>query len=375
MDNEKDIVEFEDLFKEERKKRLARNIEPERRNFYVSSILVYFITMFVISGLIYFFIYSMPEFKQTYSESEALIETLIFDPKGLILLEEEISYDEDYIRMIGFYQSYQVFINQSNTAYAFLMDDEGLLMPSVLESVLNLQISTWSDGDAIVFYRGATQTFDFDVMIPLSEDQIISSYTTLSSFGLNIVNFSTYLVLMPWIYFILKTDLMIDFRKFKLLKVQAVTFIITGYLLVILGNLISNALSAGLSMVFDYEIREAVNQLSIIRALNSRGMPLMLISAIILGPIAEELVFRKAFFGLISNVKVAMVVSSFTFGAVHLIGEASLLDALINGLSYIVMGFVFGYIYIHNQKNIWIPIFVHILSNLIAILALLYLPI
>lgn len=373
MADDKYIVEFEDLFKEERQKRIEQKIEPERRNYYISSILVYFLTMFAISGLIYFFVSGFQTFQTTYTEQEALLETLIYDPNGLVLLSEVETYDSDYIQVIGNYQSYDIFVHKDNNAFDFLFVN-GVLQIDVFESIMLHGRTLWDDGEPIVFYKGASQTFTFEFMIPLEDEQIISGFTTLSSFGLNVVNFSTYIILLPWVYFILKTDLWRDFKPFKQLGLQAVTLIITGYLLVIFGNLLSNALSSGLAFLFDYQMTEAANQLSIIRALNSRGMVLMLISAIIIGPIVEELIFRKAFFGLISNVKIAMIASSFTFGAVHLIGEASLLGALINGMSYIVMGFVFGYIYIRNQKNIWVPICVHILSNMIAILAILFVP-
>jgi hypothetical protein len=99
---------------------------------------------------------------------------------------------------------------------------------------------------------------------------------------------------------------------------------------------------------------------------------LIFISAVIIGPVVEELIFRKAIFGLISNDKVALAVSTFIFGAIHLLGEASILEALVNGVAYFVMGFVFGYIYLKNNRNIMVPIIVHVLSNLISVIGILF---
>ena len=89
------------------------------------------------------------------------------------------------------------------------------------------------------------------------------------------------------------------------------------------------------------------------------------------GLVVEELIFRKAIFGLIKSNGMALFVSTFVFGIIHLVGEASIQEALVNGISYFVMGFIFGYIYIKNNRNIMIPIAVHILSNLVSVLFIL----
>jgi membrane protease YdiL (CAAX protease family) len=123
-----------------------------------------------------------------------------------------------------------------------------------------------------------------------------------------------------------------------------------------------------LSNALSIPVSESVNQMTIVRMLNSNGVVFIVISAVIIGPIVEELVFRKAMFGLIKNNIIAIVVSSLIFGAIHLTAEASIAEALINGISYFAMGLVFGFIYIKNNRNIMAPIAVHILVNLISVI-------
>ena len=113
--------------------------------------------------------------------------------------------------------------------------------------------------------------------------------------------------------------------------------------------------------------------MTIVRMLNSNGIVFIVLSAVLIGPVVEELVFRKSIFGLIKNNTIAILVSSIIFGAIHLTAEASFAEALINGISYFAMGLVFGFIYIKNQRNIMAPIAVHILVNLISVVGSIFL--
>ncbi|PKK93747.1 MAG: hypothetical protein CVV61_03015, partial [Tenericutes bacterium HGW-Tenericutes-6] len=155
-------------------------------------------------------------------------------------------------------------------------------------------------------------------------------------------------------------------------KASVLPSILLGYVYIILGNVIANFISTQLARQFDITQGDSLNQQVIVEALRSNGIVLIFISAVIIGPVVEELIFRKAIFGLISNDKVALAVSTFIFGAIHLLGEASILEALVNGVAYFVMGFVFGYIYLKNNRNIMVPIIVHVLSNLISVIGILF---
>ena len=90
--------------------------------------------------------------------------------------------------------------------------------------------------------------------------------------------------------------------------------------------------------------------------------PLFIVSAAILGPILEEIIFRKILFGYLNekfNVWIAAFVSSLIFGLVHMEMQTLIV--------YMVMGLVFAYIY-WKTKRIIIPILVHVSINSFAVL-------
>src|SRR5699024_3172234 len=90
--------------------------------------------------------------------------------------------------------------------------------------------------------------------------------------------------------------------------------------------------------------------------------PLFIVSAAILGPILEEIIFRKILFGYLNekfNVWIAAFVSSLIFGLVHMEMQTLIV--------YMVMGIVFAYIY-WKTKRIIIPILVHVSINSFAVL-------
>ncbi|NLN50510.1 MAG: CPBP family intramembrane metalloprotease [Acholeplasmataceae bacterium] len=144
--------------------------------------------------------------------------------------------------------------------------------------------------------------------------------------------------------------------------------IILGVLVVYFGNLISAIISQILSILFKEKIVTSLNQATIERQLTSQYGALIIIVVVLLGPIVEELVFRKAFFTLIKNQWVALVVSSLLFGLIHVVTEASIHSFLINLIPYLVSGIALGLIYIYNKKNIVVSMFTHILINLISVI-------
>ncbi|HBN5050339.1 TPA: CPBP family intramembrane metalloprotease [Listeria innocua] len=94
----------------------------------------------------------------------------------------------------------------------------------------------------------------------------------------------------------------------------------------------------------------------------TRSAPIFLIFISVLGPILEELVFRKVVFGGLSNVMnihVAAVISSLFFGLLH--GDISFL------LTYFVIGLILCFLYT-KTKRIAVSMGAHILMNTIVLL-------
>ncbi|MED3659348.1 CPBP family intramembrane metalloprotease [Bacillus siamensis] len=92
-----------------------------------------------------------------------------------------------------------------------------------------------------------------------------------------------------------------------------------------------------------------------------KAMPLMIIVSSIVGPILEEIIFRKIIFGVLyekTNFFIAGLISSVIFGIVH--------QDLTHLLLYTAMGFTFAFLYVQT-KRIIVPIFAHVMMNTIVV--------
>lgn len=93
----------------------------------------------------------------------------------------------------------------------------------------------------------------------------------------------------------------------------------------------------------------------------ARQSPLFILVPAIVGPILEELVFRKILFGTFYkrwNFLVAVILSSLIFAVLHM--------DLVHTLIYFAMGVVFAFLYV-KTKRIIVPILVHMLMNTIVV--------
>ena len=111
----------------------------------------------------------------------------------------------------------------------------------------------------------------------------------------------------------------------------------------------------------DVELPDEVFRLQLAMSRNFWG----LLTLIIVGPIAEELLFREAIAGEMlrrgANPWVAIVVSAIAFGVTHL--------NLAQGLYALPIGFLFGVIY-YKTGNIILTSLLHIVNNGIAAIQL-----
>ncbi|RBW67580.1 CPBP family intramembrane glutamic endopeptidase [Bacillus taeanensis] len=98
----------------------------------------------------------------------------------------------------------------------------------------------------------------------------------------------------------------------------------------------------------------------------AKAFPLFIILTSIIGPILEEIVFRKVIFGSLYarfNFWISALISSIIFGLVHM--ELSHL------LIYSAMGFTFAFLYV-KTKRILVPMIAHVSMNtLVAIVQIL----
>lgn len=385
MNDEKEIITFEELYKSEKRPRnekySRKNQDPTYKKSYWYTILYYALVMYVVASIMVLVMYGMPQFTITMNEDERIVDAVASTTDGLTIIQESIwdNYSDtygDYVEAVGQYnENYIVLVNKNNIHYPEVLCTRApitqalLLDSSKLEAVISSSptVTEWAEGASIqIFVSSTLSQITYPIAAP--SEMIQGSMTFLSADASSILNFLIYLFLLPGIYYFMRLDLKIDFIEAKNKKKGIILPIIIGYAYVWVGNLVANFFSTYISQAMDVQMGEAANQQAVISAVTSSTGILMIVSAVIIGPIIEELVFRKAVFGLISNNTVALIVSTLVFGFIHVMSEASVTEAIINGSSYFVMGFVFSFIYLKSDRNIMIPIAVHILNNAISIL-------
>ena len=379
MNEEKEIITFEDLYQRKNEPSKKERREPEHKRSYIYTLLVYATIMYVVATIIVLVMLQLPSMTEEISEAEVLINSIANDENSLALITPDTWYAyrddyKDYVTSIGYYEDYLVMVNTANTnveeTLFTAIDGQGTLVfdPLKLEQTIsfNPAITSWANGEDIELYRSTNlpvpPTFQGSSYVIQGPQRIITD--TASA----LLNFLIYILLLPGIIYFMKSDLSYDFTEFKSKKTEVIIPIIVGYAYVWVGNIVASFLSTYLSNLLGIQMGEAANQQAIISATSSSLGILMVISAVLIGPVIEELVFRKALFGLIKKDSIALLVSTLVFGLIHVVSEPSITEALINGSSYFIMGFVFGYIYIKSDRNIMIPIVVHIINNAVSIL-------
>lgn len=201
----------------------------------------------------------------------------------------------------------------------------------------------------------------------------------------SITNFSVYIIGLVIILLLAKPFLIQDLHHSRYNTKKFFIFIGQGILIYYLGNVISNILSELIGLTGDSE-----NQKTIVALLQSKYVAIVLLTTVILAPLIEEIVFRKAFFDLLSkktkmNSITIIVVSGISFAMIHFVmaildillseqGLGALLSELIYIVPYFISGLVLGYIYEKSERNILVPITIHMLNNILSAILILFFP-
>lgn len=141
------------------------------------------------------------------------------------------------------------------------------------------------------------------------------------------------------------------FNKPKMPWPNSIGWIFIGFALAYAGQIVAGLIEQNLLGIDT----ASENTAQIIELVNS--MPAFVIIVAVIGPILEELVFRKAIFGSLykrTNFFIAAIISSLIFAAVHL--------DFTHLLVYTMIGFVFAYLYVKTGRII-VPIIVHSIMN------------
>ena len=91
----------------------------------------------------------------------------------------------------------------------------------------------------------------------------------------------------------------------------------------------------------------------------------LIVFSVFFAPFAEEIVFRKAIYGLLEkvNIPLAIIVSGLSFGLIHVL-SGDYVQLIIYGS----LGLVLAYVYYYSKKNLITVIAIHMIYNLIITL-------
>lgn len=179
------------------------------------------------------------------------------------------------------------------------------------------------------------------------------------------LNIGVYSILLIIGYFLFHFDIKQDILYTKSNINYFIPFVAKGFLAYYLVNIIVNIITSIMS-----DSNTTVNQesIEIMVKYSSLSFILMILSVCIIGPIVEELVFRKAFFELINNDKIAIAVSSFLFGIIHVLtSKGTIIEMIAYTLPYFATGLIFCIMYKKSNRNIISTITLHIIINTLSI--------
>lgn len=108
------------------------------------------------------------------------------------------------------------------------------------------------------------------------------------------------------------------------------------------------------------------NNEKLVQQMISSSPIIMLITAGVIAPMIEELIFRKSFRNAFPNKYLFIIISSLVFGLLHVLSSSNLVG-LLYIIPYTSLGLAFAIAY-YKTDTIFSSLFIHILHNFILIL-------
>ncbi|RHW31513.1 CPBP family intramembrane metalloprotease [Neobacillus notoginsengisoli] len=195
--------------------------------------------------------------------------------------------------------------------------------------------------------------------VPLLTFIFVKTGSSLQEAQMNALNswllvsfFSAFLIIL----FLLRKEMSLSFKERNKADLpETIGWAIGGIFLA----LFAQASAASIERMLGIEMGSENTQ-NILRMIES--FPAVIFISSVIGPILEEIVFRKIIFGSLYkrfNFFISGLISSIIFAAAHMEFEHILL--------YSAIGFTFAFLYIQT-KRIIVPIFAHVAMNTLVVL-------
>ena len=180
-----------------------------------------------------------------------------------------------------------------------------------------------------------------------------------------LLNFIIYFIAFIILTLTYKKELVYEFKKENKLSFNDLIVNSFGcYGLILLGSFVGNLITTA------FGGGQSENQATIEIILKSQYGIFAILFIAFLGPVCEELVFRKSIIGLCDKFKVSrylsIALSSLLFGLIHVTGFGD----FINMFPYVFMGVGIAIMY-NKTDNILVPILGHIINNSISVIIIL----
>lgn len=180
----------------------------------------------------------------------------------------------------------------------------------------------------------------------------------LSGPMLVILNALKNIILLFILFLIYRKDLIRDWDKFRANVFdnldEGIKYWFLGLVGMVASNLIINFVFKGGQAGNEQAVQDYIKYLPW----------LMLINVGFLGPMVEELVFRKAFKDAIKNKWLFIIISGLIFGGMHVVGSYTTITDLLFIIPYSCLGFAFAAAY-YNTDTIFTSITLHMIHNTI----------
>ena len=201
----------------------------------------------------------------------------------------------------------------------------------------------------------------------------------------SIINLLLYLSLFGLFAFLFRKYFRKQFADFKENKHRLLIIVVIGFLIMLVASVTSSFILEFFGITETSENQESLNMLLDGTLFDKIAL---FTFAVLLVPVVEELVFRKAILGLFhfklrgddnsksAQVKkvllatIAILISSFVFGFIHIMSFDP--EQLLQIIYYAGLGAVLGIAYLVSNKNILVPITMHFLLNFMVTTILLF---
>ncbi|MGD9910096.1 MAG: CPBP family glutamic-type intramembrane protease [Candidatus Izemoplasmatales bacterium] len=205
-----------------------------------------------------------------------------------------------------------------------------------------------------VLYADANPT-SFDYSVGFDESSLFYTF----------INFLQVFVVAIAFIFINRKGYLSDLKIFWSDKKKFIIQIVAGVALIYATMIVASVILNVLGVTGTSENEQTIQSMF---SSDTTNIVLLFLTLVICTPIVEELVFRKALFGLVEpkfGATAAIISSGAIFGLMHVLAYGD----FIQSIPYIGMGIVFGYMYHYSGKNIIVTMIMHGINNLVAFLS------